>query len=73
MRGLPFLARVVAALFLVLAAAVVPPRAEAQARTAFTYQGRLLDAGQPADGSYDLRFILYDADAGGSQFGPLLL
>jgi hypothetical protein len=29
--------------------------------TAFTYQGRLADAGTPAQGSYDLRFTLYDA------------
>ena len=29
--------------------------------TAFTYQGRLNDGGNPANGSYDLRFALYDA------------
>lgn len=40
--------------------------------TAFTYQGRLDDNGVPANGSYDLRFILYDADPGGSQQGPIL-
>jgi len=38
--------------------------------TAFTYQGRLSAGGQPASGSYDLRFILYNADIGGSQVGP---
>lgn len=37
--------------------------------TTFTYQGRLTDAGSPANGTYDLRFILYDADSGGSQVG----
>jgi hypothetical protein len=37
--------------------------------TAFTYQGRLADGGIPAEGSYDFRFILYDADVGGSQDG----
>ena len=26
--------------------------------TGFTYQGRLTDAGSPANGTYDLRFIL---------------
>ncbi len=38
--------------------------------TAFTYQGWLNDAGAPAHGNYDLRFMLYDAEAGGSQQGP---
>lgn len=28
--------------------------------TAFTYQGRLMDGGSPANGSYDLEFRLYD-------------
>jgi len=40
--------------------------------TAFTYQGRLNDGGNPANGRYDLRFILYTADPGGSQAGPIL-
>jgi hypothetical protein len=40
--------------------------------TAFSYQGRLTDAGTPANGVYDLRFILYDADIGGSQVGPVV-
>jgi hypothetical protein len=35
----------------------------------FTYQGRLTDGGGPANGIYDLRFILYDADSGGTQVG----
>jgi hypothetical protein len=30
--------------------------------TAWTYQGRLMDANQPADGLYDLRFKLYDSN-----------
>ncbi|GIW19553.1 hypothetical protein [Tepidiforma sp.] len=37
--------------------------------TSFTYQGRLTDGGSPANGSYDLRFILYDAESGGAQVG----
>ncbi|MDZ7728948.1 MAG: hypothetical protein U5Q44_12545 [Dehalococcoidia bacterium] len=37
--------------------------------TAFTYQGQLSDGDAVADGSYDLRFILYDAASGGSQVG----
>src|SRR5262245_6377393 len=38
--------------------------------TAFTYQGRLLASGSPANGNYDLRFRLFDAAAGGAQKGP---
>lgn len=37
--------------------------------TAFTYQGRLIDANNPADGEYDFEFKLYDANSGGSQAG----
>lgn len=40
--------------------------------TAFTYQGRLTDGGSPANGAYDLRFILYDADTGGAQSGSIV-
>ncbi len=46
------------------------PRATAGALgTAFTYQGRLVDGGNPANGVYDLRFTLYDAPVGGSAVG----
>ncbi len=37
--------------------------------TAFTYQGRLSDGGQPANGSYDLRLAVYDAASGPAQVG----
>jgi hypothetical protein len=40
--------------------------------TAFTYQGRLTDGGNPASGSYDLRLTLFDAAAGGGTVGPVL-
>ncbi len=40
--------------------------------TAFTYQGRLLDGGTPATGTYDFEFRLYDAASGGTQVGPTL-
>ncbi len=40
--------------------------------TAFTYQGRLTDGGRPANGTYDFRFILYDAAVGGSQVGEII-
>jgi hypothetical protein len=40
--------------------------------TAFTYQGRLTDAGNPADGGYDLQLALFDAASGGAQVGATL-
>jgi hypothetical protein len=41
--------------------------------TAFTYQGRLVDGGQAANGLYDLQLILFDAAVGGSQVGAVVL
>jgi hypothetical protein len=39
--------------------------------TSFTYQGQLDDAGLPADGSYDIRFSVWDSSAAGTQLaGP---
>ncbi|MHC4087989.1 MAG: autotransporter outer membrane beta-barrel domain-containing protein [Planctomycetota bacterium] len=50
--------------FLVVALGMVCSRAEiseaAPMGTAWTYQGRLMDANGPADGLYDLQFTLYD-------------
>ena len=40
--------------------------------TAFTYQGRLSDARNPANGFYDLRFALFNAASGGTQQGGTL-
>jgi hypothetical protein len=37
--------------------------------TAFTYQGRLIDSNDVADGLYDLSFRLYDANVGGDKVG----
>ncbi|MBY0112300.1 MAG: hypothetical protein K2Y21_05730 [Phycisphaerales bacterium] len=37
--------------------------------TAFSYQGRLLDAGAPANGTYDIQVLLFDAAAAGAQVG----
>jgi hypothetical protein len=37
--------------------------------TVFTYQGRLNDGNNPANGVYDLRFAIYDARANGNQAG----
>lgn len=35
--------------------------------TAFTYQGKLTADTQPADGSYDLKFTLFDTGRGGNR------
>src|SRR6266550_4524936 len=39
---------------------------------AFTYQGRLNDGVNPANGVYDFQFALYDADTNGNQIGGLI-
>lgn len=39
---------------------------------AFTYQGRLTDNGTPANGSNDLRFVLFDAPTSGNQISTNL-
>ncbi len=55
--------------FLCYAACLVLPflaaRVEAQT-TAFTYQGRLTDAGNPANGNYDMQFKLFDTPTVGT-------
>jgi hypothetical protein len=58
---------------LICALAVVPAFGQTSVGTAFTYQGRLTDSGSPANGAYDLRFILFNADVGGSQVGPIVI
>src|SRR5438309_422927 len=35
----------------------------------FTYQGRLTNSGNPANGQFDLTFSLWDASSGGTQVG----
>jgi hypothetical protein len=57
---------------LACALATVPAFGQTSVGTAFTYQGRLTDGGSPANGAYDLRFVLLTADVGGSQVGPIL-
>lgn len=37
--------------------------------SAFSYQGRLTDGGDPAEGAYDFEFRLFDSAEGGSQVG----
>ena len=49
---------------------VVPATAPAvPVGSSFSYQGRLVDAGNPANGPYDLRFTLFDAATGGTPVG----
>src|SRR5258708_12228427 len=40
--------------------------------TAFTYQGRLDEGGNPAQGTYDLRFAIYDTANAGFQQGSAI-
>ena len=56
-------------IFLTLLAATFAGLAQG---TAFTYQGRLSDSGNPANGGYDLRFKLYNDVTNGNQVGPTL-
>jgi hypothetical protein len=55
---------------ILLAVFFVGIAASAQAQTtSFTYQGRLTDGGTPANGNYDLQFVLWDSLSGGTQIG----
>ncbi|MGE0887610.1 MAG: hypothetical protein AB7P14_29155 [Blastocatellales bacterium] len=52
---------------------VIEVTTTAQAQTTqFTYQGRLTDGGNPANGTYDMQFKLFDALNGGAQQGSTL-
>jgi hypothetical protein len=85
MKGIPpksaiplsvLLAGLLLALFLPARIAAVGNSAEdsplAAVGTAFTYQGRLVDNGVPAEGPYDFEFRLFDASAAGVQVGSTL-
>jgi len=41
--------------------------------TAFTHQGRLTQAGVPANGEFDFEFRLFDAASAGNQQGPIVV
>ncbi len=47
-------------------------RAQTPADTGFTYQGKLVDAGTPATGAYDMRFTLFLDEAATLPTGPVL-
>ena len=66
---LPRLTRFACFAFSVLVIATVGAQAQT---TAFTYQGRLSDAANPANGAYQIKFYLFDAAAGGNQVGSTL-
>jgi hypothetical protein len=59
-------------LALACALAAGPAVAQTALGTAFTYQGRLTDAGGPATGTFDFQLLLFDADTGGVQVGSTL-
>jgi len=40
--------------------------------SAWTYQGRLMDANSPANGLYDLQFKLYDSPSDGNQLASII-
>jgi hypothetical protein len=46
-------------------------RASAQT-TSFTYQGELTEGGNPADGTYDFQFSLFDSVSDGTQIGAMV-
>src|ERR1017187_1086365 len=56
-------------LILALLATLAPQTSTFAQGTAFTYQGRLLDTGSPANGNYDMRFYLRDALSAGNPVG----
>lgn len=54
-------------------ATVATPLAAAPVSSAFTYQGELFDEGQPAVGSYDIRFTPYEDAVNPVLLGPPLV
>lgn len=55
-------------LFIILISAA----AVAAQSTAFTYQGKLLDGGAPANGTYEMQFTLWNSAANGTQIGGVV-
>lgn len=54
---------------LVFGAALTLPATAGTANTNFTYQGKLIEAGAPANGEYDMIFAVYDAAEAGNFLG----
>lgn len=57
-------------LFLFLLLVFTLSRAALAQTSAFTYQGKLTDGGNPANGQYDIVFKLFDIDIGGTELAP---
>jgi hypothetical protein len=57
---------------IILIALILTVAANAQT-TAFKYQGSLTDAGQPANGAFQMQFKLFDALSGGTQIGTTII
>ena len=55
--------------FVYVALITLASAAAAAQTTSFTYQGKLIDSGSPANGSYDLQFTLWDSVSNGAQIG----
>lgn len=71
-QRLLFLLNALLALLLLGVATASSQAPQATLSAPFTYQGRLNDAGQPANGRYDFQFTLYTAETGGSQVDPVV-
>jgi len=56
----------------IIVSAIVTGSVAAQTDSTFTYQGELKESGEPANGSYNLDFALWDAISGGSQVGSTI-
>lgn len=54
-----------------IAAVLAASSASGQLTTAFTYQGKLDQGGQPANGVYDFSFKLFDSSGGNNQIGSV--
>jgi len=59
-------------LLLVALAGITRSGSTATLSSAFTFQGRLVAGGSPANGLYDLRLALFNASTAGSQVGTTL-
>ena len=59
-------------LLLVALAGIARSGSAATLSSAFTFQGRLVAGGSPANGLYDLRLALFNASSAGSQVGSTL-
>ena len=57
---------------LILGLCPAAARAQTPLSTAFTYQGELLDGGNPANGTYNLKVIVFDAALNGNALTPAI-